>query len=140
MVKCHICGKEVDDDKALKVTVSGKTHYFDTEEHLNQFQPIKSISRILSSVVLSKTSAEIVAIGTGLAGVFYTIQALPTQALLMDTFSAMAAIAALIIGIEHLRFLREHNLMRRAVLLLGIGILIIVAVIVWNFGFRFEQL
>lgn len=140
MVKCHICGKEVDDDKALKVTVSGKTHYFDTEEHLNQFQPIKSISRILSSVVLSKTSAEIVAIGTGLAGVFYTIQALPTQALLMDTFSAMAAIAALIIGIEHLRYLREHNLMRRAVLLLGIGILIIVAVIVWNFGFRFEQL
>ena len=140
MVKCHICGKEVDDDKALKVTVSGKTHYFDTEEHLNQFQPIKSISRILSSVVLSKTAAEIVAIGAGLAGVFYTIQALPTQALLMDTFSAMAAIAALIIGIEHLRYLREHNLMRRAVLLLGIGILIIVAVIVWNFGFRFEQL
>lgn len=138
MVKCHICGKEVDDDKAIKVTVGGKTHYFDTEEHLNQFQPVKSISRILSSVVLSKTSAELVAIGTGLAGIFYTISALRTQALLMDTFSALAAIVALVIGIEHLRYLREHNLMRRAVLLFGIGILIIVAIAVWNFGFRFE--
>ena len=139
MVKCHICGKEVDDDKAIKVTVSGRTHYFDTGEHLSQFQPVKSISRSLSSVVLSKTSAEIVATGTGLAGVFYTIQAVPAQALLMDTFSAMAAIVALVIGIEHLRYLREHNLVRRALLLFGIGILIVVAIIVWTFGFRFEQ-
>jgi YHS domain-containing protein len=138
MVKCHICGKEVDDDKALKITVGGKTHYFDNEEHLNQFQPVKSISRSLSSVVLSKTSAELVAIGTGLAGIFYTISALPPQALLMDTFSALAAIAALVIGIEHLRYLREHNLMRRAVLLLGIGILILLALAVWIFGFGFE--
>jgi YHS domain-containing protein len=140
MVKCHICGKEVAEDKAIKVTIGGKTYYFDNEGHLNQFQPVKSISRRLSSVVLSKTSAELVAIGTGLAGVFYTISALPAPALLMDTFSAMAAIAALVIGIEHLRYLREHNLMRRAVLLFGIGILIIVALVVWNFGFRFEQL
>ena len=140
MVKCHVCGKEVDDNKALKVTLGGRTHYFDSEEHLNQFQPVKSLSRSLSSIVLSKTSAELIAIVTGLAGVFYTIQALPTQALLMDTISALAAIGALVIGIEHLKYLREHNLMRRAILLVGIGILLFIAIIVWLFGFSFGSL
>ena len=138
MVKCHICGKEVDDDKAIKVTVGGRTHYFDTEEHLNQFQPIKSISRSLSSVVLNKTSAELIAIGAGLAGIYYTIYASTSQALLMDTLSTLAAISALIIGIEHLKYLREHNLTRRAVLLFGGSILILLIIGVWIFGFRVE--
>ncbi|MCW4054071.1 MAG: hypothetical protein NWE84_04010 [Candidatus Bathyarchaeota archaeon] len=135
MVKCHVCGKKVDKDVAIKVTVGGETFYFDNEKHLNQFHPIKLISRSLSSVVLSKTSAELVAIVTGLAGIFYTILALPSQALVMDTFSALAAIAALVVGIEHLRYLREHNLARRAVLLVSICILIILAILVWIFGF-----
>jgi len=54
----------------------------------------------------------------------------------MDTVSAIAAIAALVVGIEHLRYLKEHNLLRRAVLFIGIGILISIAVLVWHFGLR----
>lgn len=118
--------------------MAGKKHYFDSEEHLNQFQPVKSISRKLSSVILSKTSAELIAIIAGLAGIFYTISDFPSQALLMDTFSAVAAIVALVIGIEHLRYLSEHNLMRRAVLIVGIGVLISIVIVVWTFGFLFE--
>ena len=140
MVKCSFCGKEVEEKKSLKVTVGGKTHYFDSIEHFNKFQPINTISRTLASVILSKTSAELVAIGTGLGGIFYTILGISDRALIMDLFSAIAAIVALIIGIEHLRYLKEHDLMRRAVLLLGIGILITIALFVWNFGFRLNLL
>jgi uncharacterized membrane protein YfcA len=136
MAKCSFCGKEVDEENSLKLTVGGKTNYFDSIEHLNKFPPINTISRTLASVVLSKTSAEFVAIGTGLGGIFYTILGVSDRALIMDLFSAIAAIVALIIGIEHLRYLKEHNLLRRAVLLFGIGVLIVIALLVWNFGFR----
>ena len=140
MTKCAFCGKEMDKEKSLKVTVGGKTYYFDSIDHLNKFQPINKISRTLASVILSKTSAELVAIGTGLGGIFYTILGISDRALIMDLFSAIAAIVALVIGIEHLRILKEHNLLRRAVLLLGLGILITIAIVVWNFGFRLNQL
>jgi len=140
MAKCSFCGKEVDEENSLKLTVGGKTNYFDSIEHLNNFPPINTISRTLANVVLSKTSAEFVAIGTGLGGIFYTILGVSDSALIMDLFSAIAAIVALIIGIEHLRYLKEHNLMRRAVVLLGTGVLIVIALLVWNFGFRLNQL
>ena len=136
MAKCSFCGKEVDEETCLQVTVGGKTHYFDSIKHLNKFQPINTISRTLASVILSKTSAELVAIATGLGGIFYTILGISDRALIMDLFSAIAAIVALIIGIEHLRYLKVHNLMRRAVLLLGLGTLLAIALLVWNFGFR----
>lgn len=136
MVKCAFCEKEVDEEKSLKLTVGGKTHYFDSEEHMNKFVPIKTMAQTLVSVILSKTSAELVAIGTGLGGIFYTILGVSDRALVMDLSSAIAAIVALVIGLEHLRYLKEHNLMRRAILLLGIGILVVLAILVWNFGFR----
>jgi hypothetical protein len=140
MEKCAYCGKKVDEEKNLKLMVGSIIHYFDNRDHLDKFLHIKSMSQTLSSVVLSKTSAELVAIGTGLGGIFFTILGLTERALIMDLFSALAAIVALVIGIEHLRYLKEHNLMRRAILLLGIGILIILAILVWNFGFRVNQL
>jgi YHS domain-containing protein len=140
MVKCAFCEEEVDEEKSLKLTVAGKTYHFDSEEHLNKFVPIKTISQTLASVILSKTSAELVAIATGLGGIVYTIIGVTDRALVMDLFSAIAAIVALVIGIEHLRYLKEHNLMRRAILLLGIGILIVLAILVWNFGFRLNLL
>ena len=140
MDKCAFCGKKVAEEKNLRLMVGGKTQYFDSKEHLDKFLHFKSRSQTLSSVILSKTSAEIVAIGTGLVGIFYTILGFTDRALIMDSFSAIAAIVALIIGIEHLRYLKEHNLMRRAILLLGIGILITLAILVWNFGFRVDQL
>jgi len=136
MVKCAFCEKEVDEEKSLKLTVGGKTHYFDSEEHMNKFVPIKTMAQTLVSVILSKTSAELVAIGTGLGGIFYTILGVSDRALVMDLSSAIAAIVALVIGLEHLRYLKEHNLTRRAILLLGIGILVVLVILVWNFGFR----
>lgn len=135
MVKCSTCGKEIDIEKPIKVTVAGKTHYFHSEEHLNQFQPVKSISRRLASVVLSKASAELIAVIAGIAGIVYTLSDFHSQALLMHTFSILGAIAALVIGVEHLKYLSEHNLTRRAVLLIGMGILIFIVIVVWTFGF-----
>jgi len=58
------------------------------------------------------------------------------MALLMDTAGIIAAIMALFVGIENLRFLRTHNLLRRAIFLVGIGLAISIAVIVWHFGFH----
>ena len=140
MAKYTICGKEVDEETGLELMYGGKTHYFDRIEHMDKFLHIKTVSRTLSSVILSKTSAELVAIGTGLGGITYTILGVTNRALIMDLFSAIAAIIALVIGIEHLRYLKEHNLMRRTVLLLGIGILITISILVWNFGFLVNQL
>ena len=94
--------------------------------------------RSLSSVVLSKTSAESLAILAGIVGIVYTLQSVVEIALVMDTLSAVAAISALFVGIEHLRYLKEHDLQRRAVLLIGISIIVSVAIIVWHFGFRLD--
>ena len=134
LVKCSECGKEVDEKKVVKLTIDGKRHYF----HLHHVRNVAQ--RSLSRVVLNKTFAEFVAIGTGIGGIVYTLQGVAESALVMDTFSAIAAIAALIVGIEHLRYLKEHDLLRRAVLLIGIGILISIAILVWDFGFRLNQI
>ena len=134
MIKCSECGKEVDEKKAVKLTIDGKRHHF----HLHHVRNVSQ--RSLSRVVLNKTFAEFVAIGTGIGGIVYTLQGVAESALVMDAFSAIAAIAALIVGIEHLRYLKEHDLLRRAVLLIGIGILISIVILVWNFGFRLNQI
>ena len=65
----------------------------------------------------------------------YTLQDLTERALLMDTISLISALAAMLIGIEHLQYLRKHNLLRRAVRDIGIGILIAITIVVWHFGF-----
>jgi predicted acyltransferase len=54
----------------------------------------------------------------------------------MDTFSAVAALAALLAGVSHLRYLKEHDYARRAILLAIIGILMLIVTFVWHFGFR----
>jgi hypothetical protein len=134
LVKCSECGKDVNEKKSVKLTIDGKRHDF----HLHHVRNVAQ--RSLSSVVLNKTSAEFIAIGTGIGGIMYTLQGVAESALVMDTLSAIAAIAALIVGIEHLRYLKEHDLLRRAVLLIGIGILISIAILVWHFGFRLNQI
>ena len=110
--------------KAVGLTIQGKRHYF----HLHHVRKISQ--RGITKVVLSKAFAELVAIGTGVGGVFYTISAFADRALFMDTLSVMAAIAALFVGIEHLRYLKEHDLMRRAVIFVGVGVLLMVALLV----------
>ena len=130
MIKCSSCGKEID-EKAVKLTIRGKKYHFCDEFCLRRFHLIRRETyRVFSSVVLNKTFAEIIAIITGLGGIAYTLIDVANRALLMDTFSAIAAIASFIAGVEHLRYLKEHNLRGRAVLFIGIGIMISLATIV----------
>ena len=112
--------------------IEGKTHYFHPHH-------VGSVTQsILSRVVLTKTFAEVVAIGTGIGGIIYTILEFADRALVMDTISAIAALTALFVGIEHLQYVKEHNLLRRTTLLLGVGTLITITILIWHFGFRLD--
>lgn len=92
--------------------------------------------RNLLSTVLVKTFFEFIAIGTGIGGIIYTLQEDATRALIMDTLSALSAILAFIVGMRKLRFLRQHNLLKRATILVAIGALISITIIVWHFKFH----
>jgi hypothetical protein len=87
-------------------------------------------------MVLNKAFFEFLAIVTGIGGVYYTLFEVGNRTLLMDTVSVITAIAAMIIGVEHLRYVEEHMLVKRAVLMTGFLILTLIAIIVWHFGFR----
>ena len=70
MTECSVCGKEIDEKMALKLTMNRKTEYFCHESCLSDFHPIRRLSRrTLSNVVLNKSSAVIVAIGMGMGGI-----------------------------------------------------------------------
>ncbi|UCB60408.1 MAG: hypothetical protein JSW72_09975 [Candidatus Bathyarchaeota archaeon] len=97
LVKCAHCGKAVEKKQAAKLVIGDETHSF----HLYHIR--KVAQRLLSHIALSKAFAEIFAIGTGAGGIAYTLLGFTDRALIMDTFSAIAAIAALFVGIEHLR-------------------------------------
>ncbi len=141
MVECSVCGREVDEKAAVKLTIEERTYNFCNESCLGSFHVVRHQARgTLSSVVLNKTFAELVAIGTGVGGIAYTLLGVVYRALVMDTLSAVAAIAAFIVGVEHLRYLKEHNLVGKAVLLAGIGIILAVVLIVWHFGFFLGQI
>jgi len=60
----------------------------------------------------------------------YTLQDLAERALLMDTISLISALAAMLIGLEHLQYLRKHDLVRRVVGGIGIGILFAITIVV----------
>ena len=92
--------------------------------------------RKLSRAVLKKTFLELVAIGTGICGIVYTLQEVSTRAIVMDALSVIAALGALIIGAENLRFSKTHNPTKRAKLSAGLGITISVTILIWYFGFR----
>ncbi len=134
-----ICGRRVGpEDGRIKMEMDGKTYYFCSRSCLNRFisedQPSQ---RSLLSIILSKIFFELVAIGTSVIGILDLLQGTEVRALVMHTASAIAAIMAFIIGVENLRFMREHDLLRRAVLFLGAGILIFILVLVWHLGFHF---
>ncbi len=96
--------------------------------------------RDLLSVVLSKAFSEIFAIGTGIGGILYTLQGIAPRALSMDALSAIAAIVSFVIGIGNLRYLKEHDLLRRAVLLPGLGTVMSIAILAWHYGFHLRVL
>lgn len=72
-------------------------------------------------MILSKIFSKLVAFGTGIVGIIYTLFDVINGAIIMD---ALSAIAALVIGIENLRFFKTHKLLKRAVLLAEFGIVI----------------
>ena len=124
-VKCAFCGKMVEEeDVKFRLTVGGETLSFCSLDCLYKSEPIEEFRHIsLSSLVFNKTVFEFLAIVTGLGGVYYTLFEAGSNALMMDTISVMAAIAAMIVGVEHLRYVEDHRLVGRAVLLLGAIIL-----------------
>ncbi len=60
------------------------------------------------------------AIITGFGGVYYTLFETANRALIMDTFSVAAALLALFIGAEHLRYVEEHDLLKRTVVYISV--------------------
>jgi hypothetical protein len=117
-----------EEDVKFRLTVGGETLSF-----YSRAREFRHIS--LSSLILNKTVFEFLAIVTGLGGVYYTLFEAGSNALMMDTISVMAAIAAMIVGVEHLRYVEEHRLVGRAVLLLGTIILLSILLFVWLHGF-----
>ena len=93
MPKCEYCVKEMDKNTdSVRVTIRGKTYHFCGESCLGNFLSKRNhVQKNLLSVVLSKTFFELVAIGTGISGVAYTLQKVSSRALAMDTLSAIAA-------------------------------------------------
>ena len=137
MVKFSVCGKEIVEKPSTSITMDNKTYNFCNKKCLSDFHPLRRLTqRKLSRVVLNKTSAELLAIGTGLLGIIYALQDTVFRALVMDALSVIAGIAAFVVGIEHLRYLKEHDLLRRGALLIGVGIMIAIAILVCHFGFR----
>jgi len=136
-VKCAFCGRMVEEeDVKFRLTVGGETLSFCSLDCLSKSEPIEEFRHIsLSSLVLNKTVFEFLAFVTGLGGVYYTLFEASSNALMMDTISVMAAIAAMIVGVEHLRYVEEHRLVGRAVLLLGSIILLSILLFVWLHGF-----
>ncbi len=130
MPKCDHCVKKIDEDAdSVRATIRGKMYYFCGESCLSNFLSKRNhIQKNLLSVVLSKTFFELVAIGTGISGVAYTLQKWSSRALAMDTLSAIAAMAAFIIGVESLRLLKTYRLLKRGVLLAMSGIIISIVI------------
>jgi hypothetical protein len=136
-VKCAFCGKMVEEkDVKFTMTVGDETLSFCTTDCIYKSEPIEAFRHIsLSSLVLNKTVFEFLAIVTGLGGVYYTLFEAGSNALMLDTISVMAAIAAMIIGVEHISYVEEHRLIGRAIFLLGAIILLSVVLFVWLHGF-----
>ena len=137
MSTCSLCGNSLPEDKSIIIEKNGLTQKYCCPNCLfvsNTFENYKHQS--ISSLVLNKTLFEILAIMTGFGGVYYTIFNVARRALIMDTVSLVTALAALFIGIEHLRYVEEHNLVRRVIVFLSILILAIFTIIVWHYGIR----
>jgi YHS domain-containing protein len=138
MVVCHLCGEEIaGEHEDYTVTLEGKTYHYCSHEHLSTSETLKRLTQgSLSGLVLNKTFFEVFALVTGLGGVYYTLWPTEPRALLMDTVSVISALAALVIGVEHLRYVEEHRLLRRAITFLSVIILLSFALVVWTFGLR----
>ena len=116
---------DLDDHDDFTIKVEGKTYHYCSHEHLSTSETVRS----LSSLVLNKTFFEVFALVTGLGGVYYTLWPTEPRAPLMDTVSIVSAFAALVIGVEHLRYVQEHRLLGRVITFLSTIVLLAIALI-----------
>ncbi len=135
MVQCVVCGKEVEPDEAdYTLKFGGKTYYYCGLECLYESEPLEKVRhKNISALVLNKSLFEVMALITGLGGVYYTLIESATNALLMDMFSVTSALAAIMIGIDHLKYVREHNLVHRSVVFATIAVITVFVIVVWSF-------
>lgn len=135
MVQCLVCGTEIDaEDAEYTLKFGGKTYYYCGLACLYKSEPLENVRhQNISSLVLNKSFLEILAVITGLGGVYYTLIDSAAKALFMDTISVVSAIAAIMIGIDHLKYVREHNLVHRAIVFSSIVIILSFILVVWSY-------
>ena len=135
-MSCNVCGEKLTSE-SIKIDKDGKTHTYCCMQCLYDGPELEKYKhKSLSEIVLNKTFFEVLAILTGFGGVYYTIFATAERALFLDTISVVTALLALFIGVEHLRYVEEHNLLKRAIIFLSIVTVTGFIMLVWNHGFR----
>lgn len=135
-MSCNICGKELADG-SISIEKDGVTHFYCCTNCLYDSPELENYKhRSLSEIVLNKTLFEVLAIITGFGGVYYTLFETANRALILDTLSVATALLALFIGVEHLRYVEEHDLLKRAVMFLSIITITGFMMLVWHYGFR----
>jgi len=137
MSTCVVCGNDLAGGEGITIERGGETQRFCCPNCLFESDAFDGYKhRSLSSLVLNKTLFEVLAIITGFGGVYYTIFDVARRALIMDTISVATALAAIFIGVEHLRYVEEHDLVKRSVIFLSIITITGFALIVWHYGFK----
>ena len=139
-MSCSSCGKDLTDHK-ITVEKNGASSLYCSPICFNQDTENNTFKhRYLSEIVLNKTLFEVLALITGLGGVYYTIydsiSGFHNAALVLDTISVATALIALFIGIEHLRYVEEHQLIKRGVIFFSIVTITVFIMLVWHYGFR----
>lgn len=137
MSTCVVCGESIAGEEGITIERDGETHRFCCPSCMFESDTFDGYRhRSLSSLVLNKTLFEVLAIITGFGGVYYTLFDIARRALIMDTISVATALAAIFIGVEHLRYVEEHNLVKRALFFLSIITITGFALLVWHYGLK----
>ena len=135
-MSCSLCGKELT-DHSITVEKDGVAHVYCCPNCLFDSPDMEKYKhRNLSEIVLNKTLFEVLAIITGFGGVYYTLFETANRVLILDTFSVVTALLALFIGVEHLRYVEEHDLLKRSIVFMSIITITGFLMIVWHHGFR----
>ena len=135
-MSCIICGKELT-DHSITMIKNGVANAYCCPKCFYESTELEEYKhRSLSEIVLNKTLFEVLAIITGFGGVYYTLFETANRALVLDTFSVAMSLLALFIGIEHIRYVEEHNLLKRAIVFLSIVTITGFLILVWHHGFR----
>jgi hypothetical protein len=139
-MSCNACKKELTDQKITVEKNRASSEYCSLNCLHQDTESMNFKHRNLSEIVLNKTLFEVLALITGLGGVYYTIydsiSSYHNAALVLDTISVTTALLALFIGVEHLRYVEEHQLVKRGVIFLSIVSITVFIILVWHYGFR----